>query len=270
MTFLRMFKHLLPNARAWNLTANKQLRQFFDGLSGTGTDVKAFFDGVWGDLFPQTTRDLDGWESQFALQDTGLTEQERRDRLDGTWKALGGQDPNYIQTTLQNAGFPVFVHEWWEPGTEPVVGVKACVTPRNPFLYLRPNSNLFSGVDCGEPLAQCGEEFAQCGNSLTGVGYPLVNKIFATTPDLLVLCGEEEMQCGEEVALCGNFTDFRTDQIAYQLPLDQAKWPYFLYIGGETFPDLVSIPASRRDEFETLCLKICPAHVWLGILVNYT
>ena len=36
MTFLRVFKHLLPNARAWRITVDKKLRQFFEGLSGVG------------------------------------------------------------------------------------------------------------------------------------------------------------------------------------------------------------------------------------------
>ncbi len=46
--FLNIFKHLLPNARAWRLTIDKQLRQFFDGLSrALGDDIKLFFDEIW-------------------------------------------------------------------------------------------------------------------------------------------------------------------------------------------------------------------------------
>jgi hypothetical protein len=271
MIFFNMIRHLLPNARAWRVTIDKKLRQFFEGLAGTGEDVKTFIDDIWLDIFPATTRELDAWDTQFGLRDTGLTEQQRRDRLDATWKALGGQDPRYIQDTLQANGFNVFVHEWWEPGTEPAPGVKQCVTPRSPLLVLRREFTLTSPrVDCGEPLAQCGEAFAEAGNGPDPQGYPLVNKVFTTVPDELVLCGEAVAECGEVDALCGNFFTFTERLRTYVVPLDQSKWPYFLYIGGETFGDMAQVDPKRRDEFEDLCLKICPTQQWLGILVEYT
>lgn len=271
MMFLRVFKHLLPNARAWRITVDKKLRQFFAGLSGVGGDVKTFFDGIWLDIFPETTREIDNWEKQFGLRDTGLTEQQRRDRLDATWKALGGQDPKYIQDTLQANGFDVYVHEWWEPGTEPAPGVKQCVTPRNPLMWLRREyTGVTILVECGEANALCGEDFAQAGNSLEPKGYPLVNKVFDTIPDVLPLCGELVAEAGEPEALCGNYFQFRDVLREYIVPDDPTKWPYFLYIGGETFGTLAQVDPKRKDEFEALCLKICPAQQWLGILVEYT
>lgn len=270
MNFLRIFKHLLPNARAWRVTVDKRLRQFFEGLSGSGSDIKTFLDDIWLDIFPQTTRELDAWEKQFGLADTGLTEQQRRDRMDAAWKSLGGQDPKYIQDTLRDNGFDVYVHEWWEPGTEPEPGVKQCVTPRNPLMYLRRE---FTGavlmVDCGEPLAQCGEAFAEAGNGLQPLGYPLVNRILETVPDILPLCGEPMAEAGEPLAICGNYFEFRDNLREYIVPNDPAKWPYFLYIGGETFGTMAQVDPKRRDEFEALCLKISPLQQWLGILVEY-
>lgn len=270
MIFFRLFQHILPNARAWRLTLDKTLREFFEGLSGIGTDIKVFFDSIWRDISPETTRELDAWESQFGLRNAGLTEQERRDRLDATWKALGGQDPRYLQDTLQSNGFNVFIHEWWEPGTEPAPGIKECVTPRNPVLYLRRE---FTGitllVDCGEPDAECGEPDAECGNSDTPLGYPLVNKVFETVPDLIVLCGEVAAECGGPDIECGSYFAFATRLLNYTVPNDPDKWPYFLYIGGEIFGEQATVPETRRDEFEALCLKICPAQQWLGILVTY-
>lgn len=240
--FFRIFKHLLPDSRAWRITTEKRLREYFEGLSGLGTDVKTFLDLVWLDLFPATTRELDAWDKQFGLPDTGLTDQQRRDRLDATWKALGGQSPRYIQDTLQANGFNVFVHEWWVPGSEAAVNVKACATARNPLTFLP-----------GEPL-----------------GYPLVNKVFLTTPNLITLCGEAVAQCGEPSALCGNYIDFTDTLLVYDVPVDTQKWPYFLYIGDAVFGDLANVDIERRDEFEALCLKICPTQQWLGILVTYS
>lgn len=273
MNFINLFKHLLPRARAWSLTSASTLRSFFEALATLPSDAETFFAGIWNDLFPDTTRELDEWESQFNLPDTNLIEADRRTRLDGAWKSLGGQDPRYLQDTLQDAGFNVFLHKWWEPGTEPAPGVKLCVSPRNPQLVLRKEftglKNIFI-VGCGEPLAQCGEAFASSGDSLEPLGYPLVNKIFETIRDEIVLCGESIAQCGEPDAGCGNYLGFIDIPINYIVPADPAKWPYFLYIGGETFPDLAIVPPSRRDEFEELLLKICPIQQWLGILVQYS
>jgi hypothetical protein len=56
----------------------------------------------------------------------------------------------------------------------------------------------------------------------------------------------------------------------YLIPNDVTKFPFFLYIGGQTFPENAAVQQSRRDEFEDLCLKICPTEQWLGILVTYS
>ncbi len=272
MIWLGMFKHLLPNARAWRVTVSKALRSFFEGLSAAlGPDVKTFVDNVWSDIFPETTREISKWETQWGLPSIELTEQARRDRLDAAWKALGGQSPRYIQDTLRGNGFDVYVHEWWEPGTEPDPGIKSCVTPRSPLLYLRREfTNVTPGVECGEALAQCGEAFAEAGNGVEPRGYPLVNRILRTTPDITTLCGAAVMECGEVEAICGNYSAFRTDFRNYIVPSDPGKWPYFLYIGAESITDIAQIESNRRDEFEALCLKICPAQQWLGILVEYS
>ncbi len=272
--FLRMFKHLLPNAKAWRITIDKKLRQFFEGLSGIGEDVKTFVDNVWSDIFPQTTRELSAWEDQFALQNnTSLTEQQRRDRLDAAWKALGGQDPRYIQDTLQANGFDVYLHSWWVEGTQPGPGVKQCVTPRNPLLVLRPSQDQTEfQVTCGNPAATCGNPAATCGSTLEPLGYPLVNKInvLSTVPKFIVTCGNPVATCGNPAATCGNYTALQEIPKNYIIPTDPAKWPYFLYIGGSVFGTLATVDALRKDEFETLCLKICPAQQWLGILVKYS
>ena len=182
MSFYGTMRHLLPRARAWCTTKNKQLRQFFEGLSTALIDsTKLFYDQLWLDIFPDTTRAIDEWEQQFALPSAGLTEQEKRDRLAATWKALGGQDPRYLQDTLQANGFDVYVHEWWEPGSEGAVGEKKCAVPRNPFTVLS-NDNLVSGVTitCGNPIATCGNPAATAGASTAPPGYPLVHKIKQT------------------------------------------------------------------------------------------
>jgi len=117
MRFFRQFQHLLPRTEAWSLVAEKQLRKLFEALAQSPTaDAVEFVDDVWLDIFPETTRELEKWEQQFQL-DGGGTDTARRLALAARWQAQGGQDPQYIQDTLQAAGFDAYVHEWWE--TEP-------------------------------------------------------------------------------------------------------------------------------------------------------
>jgi hypothetical protein len=258
--FLRIYQHLLPNARAWRLTTEKQLRQFFEGLTDLPLDIRDFFDLVWLDIFPDTTRELDAWDTQFALPNTFMSEQERRDRLDAVWKALGGQSPRYIQDTLQEAGFDVFIHEWWElPITEPPV-------VRNPFTFLNDGRGIIKYImGDGTLEANDGNLEANDGASIDPTGFVLVNKFFVRDQ---IGDGAEAMNDGNPEAQDGGaFNIYRLK--TYIIPTDTTKWPYFLYISGQIFPDHAIVSASRRNEFETLCLKICPTQQWLGMLIDY-
>lgn len=273
INWLNIFKHVLPNARAWRITVEKTLRSFFEGLTEFPADIKDFFDLIWTDIDPQETRELPVWENQFGLTDAVLSEQQRRDRLDGAWKALGGQSPRYIQDTLQAAGFDVYVHEWWTPSIEHPTGgsVNGDVTPvaRNPFDYLDDGTTglPFLMVD-GTGDAQDGDSVSQDGSTATPVGYPLVNKIFEESEEIIG-DGSPFMQDGGVQAQDGGILSIYSRK-QYLIPADTTKYPFFLYVGGATFPDQANIQASRRDEFEDLCLKICPTEQWIGVLVNYS
>lgn len=266
MRFFRILQHLLPRANAWTSTIDKQLRQFLIGVSGFNDFIKIYVDNVYRDIFPQTTRELTAWEEQFGLLDNGLDEQTRRNRLEARWKARGGQDPKYIQDTLQAAGFNVFVHEFWVPGTNPP-------DVRNPLLYIGDsNRELLFYLECGNtsPNAQCGEPTANCGDSASLLGYALVNKVVESERKYITGCNEPIMHAGESKANCGDFASVDKRIKEYAVPSNPIFWPYFLYIGAETFPDIASVTVQRKNEFEDLCLQICPLQQWLGILVVYT
>mgnify|MGYP000604450951 CR=1 FL=1 len=243
---LNLIKHLLPNGRAWSLTINKALRRFFNGLTGVSSDYKDFNDKVLLDIFPETTRQLSEWEAQFALPNVGLTESARRARLAGAWQSQGGQTVGYIQKTLQDAGFDVYVHEF--SPTFPPAGANYCPGIYVPTIVLDPTS-----TDPVPPL-----------------GYALPNGTVQTTQTLTCLAGEDHMEAGEELAEAGEFEGYEEEKTPHQIPATVAEWPYFLYIGAEIFGDLAPIPSDRRAEFEALALQIKPAQHWLGMLVEYT
>lgn len=262
--FLRVFKHLLPSGKAWRITTGKALRQLVFGLAGTADDARAFTDRAFLDIRPRDTRELSTWGDQFAISGGD------RDRLAAAWQALGGQDVAYIQSTLRAAGFDVYIHEWWQPGSTPAVGVHAPATARNPLLVLRPNSVATAlMVECGEPDAQCGEEWAQCGNRLNPVGYPLVNTVFESRPWQIAVAGSRFALAGKDEALAGNYRGHRDYVRRYDLPTDSKLWPYFLYIGGAEFGTIAKVPQERQAEFEALALKISPLHLWIGVIVEY-
>lgn len=271
---LSYFKHLLPRAKAWSITIDKTLREFFEGLTGLPDDLKEYFDAIYNSREPSTTDSLVEYEEQFGLPDTGLTEQERRDRLDAAWKALGGQSPRYIQDTLQANGFDVYVREWWQGiPSRPLGGsVNNDVTPvaRNPLLYLNDTSGVPPYLACdGAADMQDGDALAYDGYAADPTGYPLVNKIFEAQ-NAFIADGAARMQDGSGEAQDGGISAVYSRKV-YTIPTgDPSIYPYFLYIGGATFPDAANILVSRRDEFEDLCLKICPTHLWLGMLINYS
>jgi len=228
--FLRLFQHLLPTGEAWRTTTDKYLRKLFEGLSGIGSDAKAFLDLVYLDLFPSTTRQLTEWERFYGLAPTiPTTETARRKALAAEWQATGGQSAWYIQSVLQTAGFDVYAHSAWESETPPFVA-------RDPRDWLE--ASVLGQTQCGEPLAQCGEPEAVCGATLIGAPTYLVNL------DL-------------------------TSRVAPPLPSNPVFWPHFLYIGGETFGDFVTLPTERRHEFERLVLKLRPTHNWVGLFIDF-
>lgn len=228
MLFFRQLQHLLPTGAAWRVVIDKTLRKFFEGLAAVHESARDFADRVHEDLIPQTSRSIDLWERQFGLV-APASDVDRRLQVDGAWQATGGQSPRYLQDVVRSAGFDVYIHEWWVPGSMPR-------TLRNPRDYTE--DPLFGTVQCGEALAQCGEPTAQCNRFLANeIGY-LVNK---------------------------NLTDVAPPAI----PNDATKWPYFVYWGGATFGTAASVPAVRRAEFERLLLKICPANNWIVTIVNY-
>lgn len=258
--FYRVLEHLLPRSEAWKTYINKTLSAFLVSFVQGFCFTRHFFDFIFTDIFPQKTRQLDLWEQQFGLITSLPTEQERRDRLDAQWKAIGGQSPKYIQDILQDSGFNVYVHEWW---------------------YY--DFDFVSYVICGNTDAVCGNANAYCGNSSAQSRQTrnpndwidsdsvLVNKIqFAKKLyTQYVICGNSNAVCGNENAVSGGFSGIEIQLIKYEIPSDSDLWPYFWYVGGVDFGATVDIPLERKEEFETLILKIKPRQTWVGLFINY-
>ena len=243
MSTLNTLRHLLPKSLPWNLVHDRDYLKLIKGITPSLDAARGEADGVWADLFPQTAGllALDTWERQFALfTATALTTQERRDRLDGAWAALGGQSPKYIQDTLQSHGFDVYVHEWWDaaPNGYPV--------PKDPRDHLKSE---YGGTDAD--------------------GHLLVNVIRTSVIFDEIGAGESWAEAGEPRAESGYYGGYTIGRVGYGYVGPDIYHPYYLYIGGQTFPNVVNIPIARKEEFEHLCQKICPAQQWLVLRVDY-
>ena len=243
MPFFRAFQHLLPDARAWRLTAAKTLRSFVEGLAEAPAGIREFLDLIWWDIFPDTTRELGTWEQQFGVWvSSSDTETFRRQKLDAAWKAQGGQSPYYIQTILQAAGFDVYVHEWWA-SEDPWVA-------RDPLDYTE--QPLIGTARCSSYASQ-----PRCRPREWGDGTPAdqwrCNDILNNDPRYLV-------------------NDNLTNRAPPPIPTDSDYWPYFIYIGPETLDTttLVHIPNAKAVEFKRLLLKLCPTQHWIVYMVDFT
>jgi hypothetical protein len=244
----------------------------FEGLEDPLQDVKDEADETFFDMFPTTTTKLAEWEAQFGLRDTGLTDGERRTRLAGAWVPSDTQSPYALQMILQGAGFNVYIHEWWEPGTEAAIGVHGEPTTRNPRAIVDAEYRAEPWyMQSGDALAQSGEPDAMTGIQLeSGGGYPLSRKLTYSSPVYTAQSGADGVQSGESVAMTGNYGTYEEVTEIPLIPTDPDTWVHVFYVCDETFGDAATIPTSRKDEFETLILKHKPAQTWAVIIPNWS
>lgn len=267
--FFRIFQHLLPRGQAWRITTVKTLRKFFEGLAageqlttedgeplitedgrplmaegGFLVEARAAIDLVWADLFPRTTRELAEWERHFGIQ-AAPTTAARRQALAAEWAATGGQSPGYLQDLLQTAGFDVWVHEWWSSATpsyqdnlrdprdyttDPLVGTAQCTSDAFPD----------DQPQCTAPFDEDGVPFAQ----------HLCNRFLVNDPGYFV-------------------NENLTPNAPPPIPSDPSRWPFFVYVCGEVFPDPAVVPADRIAELKRLILKTIPKQDWVVLLVTH-
>jgi uncharacterized protein YmfQ (DUF2313 family) len=262
-SLLRTLEHLLPKSATWKLSTDKDLRALLTALIETPADAAEASDLAFLDIFPATTRDIDAWEEQFGLDNSRLFEEDRRTALDAAWKRQGGQSPGYLQTTLRDAGFDVYVHEWWDL-------VDDIRVVRDPRTYITDGTIQYTVV-AGNVNAIAGNVNAIAGSTAGPTGTLLVNKDLRTISRYTeaVVAGNVNAIAGNEASVCGAATGFVSALKQYTIPSNSVYWVHFWYVGAATFPEHAAVAGRRKAEFETLILKIKPAHSWVGLLINF-
>lgn len=251
-----LWKVILPRSRAFSLTINKKLRQFFEGLNFV-EDFRDEADEQFDNIDPQKTNNLERWEEQFYLRNYNLTEQERRDRLQAAWLMTGGQSPSYLQSVLRARGFDVFVHDWWQPDEqENYLGMGSNVSfMGDQFSFMAANFGVYPAP--WDPNAV-----------LIPPYYPLVNKISQQSLATISM-GGSLITMGDNFSFMGSTIE-TVASLDYPLPSDPVRWRHFIYVAGETMPNPAFVSPERKNELEELILSIFPAAKWVGMIVEYT
>jgi len=136
--FLPTIKRLLPKGKAFKLFFGSTPEKIMKANALQAGRMKDFFDNVRDAGIPNgklPVEALPDWEEFLALQgNSALSSQERNDRINGKYTAQGGQGPDYIQDTLQAAGYPVYLQENPAPRIDPRT-VSGLLIPCSPVYY---------------------------------------------------------------------------------------------------------------------------------------
>lgn len=154
--FFSGIKALLPSSRVWDITQQKNMRKLFAAIAVLPEDLRKEAEGVYLDLFPETTRSPEKWEQVFQVIFTSAELELRRSVLAGLWQMNNnGGAAIYLRKVLQ---------EVW-PEIQLVENVPVG-NPRGP-----------SAVN----FMVCGNETACCGNRKAVCGYRIGDGDFETT-----------------------------------------------------------------------------------------
>ncbi len=101
--FFKVIKYLYPRSKAFRNIADNNFRKFLSGMAYGPDDVQEYLENIYGDLFPETTRELDKWEEQFGVVFAKQYDETiRRKLLKSFWNInTGGQSTMYLQNILE-------------------------------------------------------------------------------------------------------------------------------------------------------------------------
>ena len=224
--FLKVINLLLPKSTTFSLTIDRTFRKFFYGLSQMPEILHDHIASIIEDIFPRLTDKLADHSTEL-----GATVELERPALEAEYSATGGQSPGYLQTILQNVGFNVYVHEWWEPDSRPPVA-------RNPFDYIGDYDVLINDMSTIERRYTF-----QCNDGTQ--------------------CPPE----GDTSICCDMYDGYLFRQKEYPMPDIEAEYPKYFYIGGQSFPDPAYVALFDYQELCRLVYKIKPLRLRCVLMI---
>jgi hypothetical protein len=101
--FFEAIKTLFPRSHAFRLIADNNKRKLMEALAVLPEDTRLEAGRVYFDVFPDSTRFPEKWESVFSIYLTSAEYSKRRDILDALWKTISGdQGVNFLQQILRS------------------------------------------------------------------------------------------------------------------------------------------------------------------------
>jgi len=192
------------------------------------------------------------WERNFGLQNNSLLLSERKQAINRKMFFPNGITERghyqFIQDQLQAAGFDVYITENRFPDGS------------GGWLVQDPNDLATQPVKYG--LATYG--VSEYGGVLEGVEYTIcANSINEDIDSVFFDKVFSENSYGTAVYGVAKY------EVTSQLDRAQ-QLRYTFFIGGSSFPSVVTVPRNRKDEFRQLILKLKPAHTVAFLYIEYT
>lgn len=229
---LDAFKALLPRSKVWE----KASPALYAAIGAVADKVIESQDAA----FEAISDAVDEWEQQFGiLNKTGLSYQDRVNRIAGKWASIGGSLSNADLTfAIQSQGFTNLEVFYQLPGS--VVDYFTLAPTQTP-----PNDGVF--------------------------GYYLVNKLDNLAPvggfECSNLAGGAECSDQAGDAECGGYTGYAIKRVYYPVLNSNSDWLVVCAVG--TIHEVADVDADRQDELENLIMRIKPANRYAALMVRY-
>lgn len=221
-------RRLLPTGDAWRAAAESSLRKILDGISPTFERAREFSNSAYLDLFADTTRELSEWEAEFGVFPRQGVSVDVRRTVIRGRRSTTGGQSPSYMQATLQAAGFDVYVHECWASTSPF-------TPRDPRDYTQ--APLIGTHRCGNPASRCGAPGARCNRFLTNnPGYWQTLRWAGEAPD--------------------------------PVPSDDDYWPFFVYLGGETFGTTFDVLASRWREFQWLVQQIKPSRHWVVVFAN--
>jgi hypothetical protein len=226
---ITLIRHLLPKSETWSLTVDRPLARFWSGVGEFVNDARIKLDDVLLEFFPDFTSD-----PFYQLERLGFS------RAYITHLSTERARSMLIEIRKQGTNMSPFRLE----GILRAAGFDAYVhewwasgppwIERGPTDYMvRPQTG---GVRCGMTTARCGVPSARCSNFLINDPNYLVNE-----------------------TLSGKAPPW----------VPESGYRGVFYVGGEVFPETVTVASEDRTLFEYLILRYKRASQWAVLLAEY-
>lgn len=214
---------LLPSGRAWRFASTSRIAQLLGGITPAFERAAAFVATAYQDIFPEHTTKLQAWERELGLWTYASTSDDER-RL-----AIGRKAAEWGGSDLSHLE-SVIRAEGFE------VYLHECWETTDPYVARDPRDHIeqprIGWMQAGEALAQAGESSALANAFLANeTHYMQTPRWSSEAPD--------------------------------RVPDDSDYWPFFVYVGGETFGESGVVHPDRVQELRYLLRRAIPARHWI-------